>query len=129
MLLGNVPDAIARMEHLRKAGVVFSLDDFGTGYSSLGYLKRLPLQQIKIDRSFVRDVLDDPNDSAIVRTILALAQSLDLHVVAEGVESVGQLSFLRLHGCTGFQGYLFGRPAPLESWDELLFLDLQDNVA
>ena len=67
--------------------------------------------------------------SAIVRTILALAQSLDLHVVAEGVESVGQLSFLRLHGCTGFQGYLFGRPAPLESWDELLFLDLQDNVA
>ena len=129
MLLGNVPDAIARMEQLRKAGVVFSLDDFGTGYSSLGYLKRLPLQQIKIDRSFVRDVLDDPNDSAIVRTILALAQSLDLHVVAEGVESVGQLSFLRLHGCTGFQGYLFGRPAPLESWDELLFLDLQDNVA
>jgi len=121
MLLGNVEDAIARMAQLKREGIGFALDDFGTGYSSLSFLKRLPLDQIKIDQSFVRDVLSDPNDAAIVRTILALAQSLDLQVVAEGVETTGQLGFLRLHGCGGFQGYLFGRPAPLEAWDELLY--------
>ena len=121
MLLGKVEEAIARMQQLQKQGIGFALDDFGTGYSSLSFLKRLPLQQIKIDQGFVRDLLEDPNDAAIVRTILALAQSLDLHVVAEGVETAGQLGFLRLHGCPGFQGYLFGRPAPLAAWDELLF--------
>ncbi len=121
LLLGDAEDTIARMAQLKKEGVGFALDDFGTGYSSLSYLKRLPLDQIKIDQSFVRDVLADPNDAAIVRTILALAQSLDLQVVAEGVETAGQLGFLRLHGCDGFQGYLFGRPAPLEAWDELLY--------
>jgi diguanylate cyclase (GGDEF)-like protein/PAS domain S-box-containing protein len=121
MLLGNVEDAIARMQQLKREGIGFALDDFGTGYSSLSFLKRLPLEQIKIDQGFVRDVLEDPNDAAIVRTILALAQSLDLQVVAEGVETAGQLGFLRLHGCGGFQGYLFGRPAPLQAWDEMLF--------
>ena len=121
MLLGNIEEAIARMQQLKQEGIGFALDDFGTGYSSLSFLKRLPLDQIKIDQSFVRDVLEDPNDAAIVRTILALAQSLDLQVVAEGVETVGQLGFLRLHGCGGFQGHLFGRPAPLEAWDELLY--------
>ena len=121
MLLGDIEDAIARMQQLKREGIGFALDDFGTGYSSLSFLKRLPLDQIKIDQSFVRDVLEDPNDAAIVRTILALAQSMDLQVVAEGVETAGQLGFLRLHGCGGFQGYLFGRPAPLQAWDEMLF--------
>lgn len=127
MLLGEFSGAVQRMEELRKIGIRFALDDFGTGYSSLSYLKRLPLNQIKIDRSFVHEVLSDPNDAAIVRTILALAQSLDLHVVAEGVETAGQLGFLRLHGCHGFQGYLFGRPAPLQSWNTLLFLAAGGN--
>jgi len=121
LLLGDIEDTIARMVQLKSEGVGFALDDFGTGYSSLSYLKRLPLDQIKIDQSFVRDVLTDPNDAAIVRTILALARSLDLEVVAEGVETTGQLSFLRLHGCEGFQGYLFGRPGPAEDIDAFLY--------
>ena len=115
LLMVDVEDSIARMEHLRRVGVGFSLDDFGTGYSSLSYLKRLPLDQIKIDQGFVRDLQTDPNDAAIVRTILALAESLDLAVVAEGVETPGQLEFLKCHGCTAFQGYLFGRPMPAEA--------------
>ncbi|RLJ39551.1 PAS domain S-box-containing protein/diguanylate cyclase (GGDEF)-like protein [Acidovorax sp. 106] len=121
LLLGDIEDTIERMEQLKKEGVGFALDDFGTGYSSLSYLKRLPLDQVKIDQSFVRDVLSDPNDAAIVRTILALAKSLDLEVVAEGVETAGQLGFLRLHGCEGFQGYLFGRPVPVEEMDAFLY--------
>ncbi len=114
LLLGDIEDTLERLAQLKREGVGFALDDFGTGYSSLGYLKRLPLDQVKIDRGFVRDVLTDPNDAAIVRTILALAQSLDLDVVAEGVETAGQLGFLRLHGCEQFQGYLFGRPDAVE---------------
>jgi diguanylate cyclase (GGDEF)-like protein/PAS domain S-box-containing protein len=113
VLIADVEDAIGKMSVLRERGVRFALDDFGTGYSSLSYLKRLPLDQLKIDQSFVRDVLSDPNDAAIVRTILALANSMDLVAVAEGVETEGQRQFLLDSGCTVFQGYLFGRPAPL----------------
>ncbi|WP_231940680.1 putative bifunctional diguanylate cyclase/phosphodiesterase [Acidovorax sp. RAC01] len=120
LLLGDIEDTISRMVQLKSEGVGFSLDDFGTGYSSLSYLKRLPLDQVKIDQGFVRDVLTDPNDAAIVRTILALARSMDLDVVAEGVETTGQLAFLRLHGCEGFQGYLFGRPGPAQEIDAFL---------
>ncbi len=114
LLLHDVEDAIAKMQELRTQGVGFSLDDFGTGYSSLAYLKRLPLDQLKIDQSFVRDVLTDPNDAAIACTIVALANSLGLDVVAEGVETEGQREFLLRNGCRRFQGYLFGRPAPAE---------------
>jgi diguanylate cyclase (GGDEF)-like protein/PAS domain S-box-containing protein len=113
VLISDVEDAIRKMGALRERGVRFALDDFGTGYSSLSYLKRLPLDQIKVDQSFVRDVLSDPNDAAIVRTILALARSMELQAVAEGVETEGQRRFLLDNGCTLFQGYLFGRPGPL----------------
>ncbi len=113
LLISDVEDAIRKMGALRARGVRFALDDFGTGYSSLAYLKRLPLDQIKIDQSFVRDILSDPNDAAIVRTILALAHAMDLQAVAEGVETEGQRQFLLDNGCTVFQGYLFGRPGPL----------------
>jgi EAL domain-containing protein (putative c-di-GMP-specific phosphodiesterase class I) len=115
MLLQNVEDAIEKMAALKSHGVGFSLDDFGTGYSSLSYLKRLPLDQLKIDQSFVNDVLTNPNDAAIARTILALAQALDLQVVAEGVETEGQRNFLLLLGCKAFQGYLFARPGPVDT--------------
>ncbi|MCW5322674.1 putative bifunctional diguanylate cyclase/phosphodiesterase [Verminephrobacter aporrectodeae] len=121
LLLGDIEDTIARMGQLKNEGVGFALDDFGTGYSSLSYLKRLPLDQVKIDQSFVREVLANPNDAAIVRTILTLAKSLDLQVVAEGVETTGQLSFLRRHGCEAFQGYLFGRAGPVEDIDAFFY--------
>ena len=120
LLLTDTEEMIAKMEYLRAKGLSFSLDDFGTGYSSLSYLKRLPLNQLKIDRAFVRDVLTDSNDAAIVRTILALARSLDLSVVAEGVETTGQLDFLKRQGCPAFQGYLFGRPGPAETLEKAI---------
>ncbi|GAB4214591.1 MAG: hypothetical protein Fur007_11080 [Rhodoferax sp.] len=112
LLLNDVESAIATMRALRAQGLRFSLDDFGTGYSSLAYLKQLPLDLLKIDQGFVRDVLTDPNDAAIAQTVLALGRSLGLQVVAEGVEELGQWRFLLLHGCEYFQGYLFGRPVP-----------------
>ena len=114
LMLDNIEDIIDKMSQLKKVGIGFSLDDFGTGYSSLSYLKRLPIEQLKIDRSFVRDLLTDPNDKAIVRTIVALAQSMDLTVIAEGVETQAQREHLAELGCTQYQGYLFGRPGKPE---------------
>jgi EAL domain-containing protein (putative c-di-GMP-specific phosphodiesterase class I) len=115
LLLDDLQGTVAKMTALKARGGGFSLDDFGTGYSSLAYLKHLPLDQLKIDRSFVRDILTDSNDAAIARTIMALGQSLGLAVIAEGVETVGQRDFLAGQGCHAFQGYLFGRPGPVEA--------------
>ena len=120
MLLDNTTDIIAKMGALKARGSSFSLDDFGTGYSSLSYLKQLPIDQLKIDRSFVRDVLTDPNDAAIARTIVALALSLDLAVIAEGVENEGQRHFLAQSGCDLCQGYLFSRPVPVKEFESQL---------
>ncbi|MEO8101888.1 MAG: EAL domain-containing protein [Betaproteobacteria bacterium] len=114
LLLEDVENVVLKMTALRARGLSFSLDDFGTGYSSLSYLKRLPLDQLKIDQSFVRDVLTDANDAAIARTIIALAQILGLTVMAEGVETEAQRDFLTRQGCQAYQGYLFGRPGPAD---------------
>jgi diguanylate cyclase (GGDEF)-like protein/PAS domain S-box-containing protein len=111
-LIEDVESVVAKMDALKARGVRFSLDDFGTGYSSLSILKRLPLDQLKIDQSFVRDVLTDPQDASIVRAIVTLGTSLDLQVIAEGVETPEQRAALLELGCQNFQGYLFGRPAP-----------------
>ncbi len=119
-VLENVEDTIAKMRALKLLGISFSMDDFGTGYSSLQYLKRLPLDQIKIDQSFVRDIASDPNDAAIVQTIIAMTEALGLDVIAEGVETKEQQEFLDLRGCHAFQGYLFGRPLPVGQFEASL---------
>lgn len=117
MLVSNIEDIILKMNALKERGVQFSLDDFGTGYSSLSYLKLLPLDQLKIDQGFVRDILVDPNDAAIAKMIISLAQSLGLGVIAEGVENHQQWQFLAEHGCIACQGYLFSRPLPLSEFE------------
>lgn len=120
LLLEDIKDTILTMNALNEMGVQFSLDDFGTGYSSLQYLKQLPLHQLKIDQSFVRDLAFDSSDRAIVRTIIAMANSLNINVIAEGVETDEQLQSLLKKGCTHYQGYLFGKPVPIEQFDALL---------
>lgn len=120
VLVDNVDEIITRMNALKAQGVGFALDDFGTGYSSLSYLKRMPFDQVKIDRSFVRDVMHDQNDASIVRTIVSLGLLLDLQVVAEGVETQEQLDFLQEQECHLFQGYLFGMPLKLEEFETTL---------
>ena len=117
LLVANIEAIIAKMNALKARGVSFSLDDFGTGYSSLSYLKRLPLDQLKIDQSFVRNILNDPNDSAIAKMVIALADSMDLAVIAEGVETEAQRELLAGLGCHFYQGYLFSRPIPLEEFE------------
>ena len=119
LLLDNVEETIARMEVLKSCGVRFSLDDFGTGYSSLSYLKRLPLDQLKIDRAFVRDILVDVSSGAIAQAVISLGRAMDLSVVAEGVETEEQQDRLARMGCYGYQGYLFGRPVPEDDFERL----------
>lgn len=116
LLLQDIEGIIVKMTSLKTRGIGFSLDDFGTGYSSLAYLKRLPLDQLKIDQSFVRDLLTDPNDNEIARTIVALAENMKLEVIAEGVETEEQRDRLASHGCYTYQGYFFGKPVPIESF-------------
>lgn len=120
LLLISVDDIIAKMRELKLLGICFSLDDFGTGYSSLQYIKLLPLDQLKIDQSFVRDINSDSNDAAIVKTIVVMSEALGLSVIAEGVENQAQRDFLDHHGCHSFQGYLFGRPLPIEEFEASL---------
>lgn len=114
MLIENVQDVIRKMKSLKEIGIRFSLDDFGTGYSSLQYLKELPLDQLKIDQSFIRDISSDNGNNAIVATIIAMARGLRIKVIAEGVETEAQREFLESAGCTYFQGYLFGKPMPID---------------
>lgn len=120
VILSDLEDVIDKMQKLRIFGVKLSLDDFGTGYSSLSYLKRLPIDQIKIDQSFVRDIVTDPNDAVMVKNIIDIANNFKLDVIAEGVETEEQFNFLKKNGCLAFQGYLFGKPTPIAQFESRL---------
>ncbi|MDH4261678.1 MAG: EAL domain-containing protein [Spirochaetia bacterium] len=120
IIMSDIKEVVIKMNELRKIGVKLSLDDFGTGYSSLSYLKQLPLDQLKIDQSFVRDIATDPNDAVMVKTIINLAQNFKLDIIAEGVETNEQLNFLKQHGCNAYQGYFFAKPIPIEEFEKLL---------
>lgn len=120
MVIDNIVDTIEKMRGLKNLGIELSIDDFGTGYSSLAYLKKMPLDILKIDQSFVRDIENDVNDAAIVDTIISMAKHLDLKVIAEGVETKYELNFLEEKGCTIYQGYLFSKPLPAPDFTELL---------
>ena len=116
MMMSDVEAAAAILRDLKAIGVHLSIDDFGTGYSSLSYLKRFPIDLLKIDQSFVRDITLDPDDATIVLSIISLAHSLRLEVIAEGVETEAQLAYLHKHGCDYMQGYYFSRPLPAEGF-------------
>ncbi len=116
VVIDNIEDTINKMQALKKMGIDVSIDDFGTGYSSLSYLKKLPISQLKIDQSFIRDIATDPNDAIIVETIINMAKNLGLNVIAEGVETQAQVDFLLANGCVAFQGFRFGRPVPAEAF-------------
>jgi EAL domain-containing protein (putative c-di-GMP-specific phosphodiesterase class I) len=123
MILHQGEGVMDTLRRLTELGVRVSIDDFGTGYSSIGYLKRLPISQVKIDKSFVRELIIDADDEAIVRAIVTLAHSLRLEVIAEGVENTAQLDFLRDEGCDMMQGYHYSRPLGSEAFEQLLRQD------
>ncbi len=123
VLAANVEDVITKMKTLKAAGISFSLDDFGTGYSSLSLIKRLPLDYLKIDQSFVHNILLDPDDAAIAKMVIVLAHTMGVQVIAEGVETMEQRDLLATLGCHNYQGYLFGRPVPIEEFEALVTLD------
>ena len=120
MLMQDVEHAVSRLHALRALGIELAMDDFGTGYSSLAYLKRFPLNVLKIDRAFIKDLLTEPHDAAIASTIITLGKTMGLSVVAEGMECVEQANFLLSRGCWLMQGYLFAKPVPAESFARLL---------
>jgi EAL domain-containing protein (putative c-di-GMP-specific phosphodiesterase class I) len=120
IVIQNIDDTISKMLRLKKLGVGFAMDDFGTGYSSLTYLKRLPVDILKIDQSFIRDATQNPNDAEIIRAIVAMALSLGLDVIAEGVEHQEQLELLQLQGCHLYQGYLYSQALPIPAFRALL---------
>ena len=120
MVMHNVESAVITLGKLRDMGIKLSIDDFGTGYSSLNYLKRFPINVLKIDQSFVRDIACDADDAAIARSIIALAHSLKLKVIAEGVETEAQLNYLALHHCDVMQGYYFSRPLSATACEQFL---------
>jgi diguanylate cyclase (GGDEF)-like protein/PAS domain S-box-containing protein len=128
LVIENVPDTIDRMQALKTLGVGFCMDDFGTGFSSLSYLKRLPMEQLKIDHLFVRDLASDADDAAIVQMIVTMGKTLGLDVIAEGVETEAQLERLREFGCSSYQGYLFSRPLPLADFDAFVQRDTARRV-
>ncbi|MDP1766385.1 MAG: EAL domain-containing protein, partial [Methylotenera sp.] len=127
LVFDNIADSIRKMRELRAIGINFAMDDFGTGYASLIYLKSLPLSQIKIDRSFVRDIAIDRDDEIIVQTIISMAHNLGLEVIAEGVETVEQLEFLRKNGCKAFQGHLFSKPISQVDFTQLISQSINSN--
>ena len=129
MIIDKVDTVIDKMNRLRTAGICLSMDDFGTGYSSLAYLKRLPFTTLKIDRSFVRDIMSDNDDAVLVETILSMASIFKLDVIAEGVETFEQFKFLESHGCQYFQGYLCSKPVQVNTFEELLNHDVQNCQA
>ncbi len=120
VVLNDVNDVVAKMHELKALGIRLSMDDFGTGYSSLAYLKKLPLDQLKIDQSFVRDIATDANDARMVQTIIDMAENFNLHVIAEGVETEAQFAYLRQQGCMAYQGYYFSRPVPIVEFTKLI---------
>jgi diguanylate cyclase (GGDEF)-like protein/PAS domain S-box-containing protein len=128
-VMNDVEHAIRVMHELKKLGVLLAIDDFGTGYSSLAHLKRFEIDVLKIDQTFVRDLTVDPDDAAIVTTIIALARNLGLDVISEGVETEEQLEFLRQHGCRHMQGYYIGRPAPADAFSDILHRDAERAAA
>jgi EAL domain-containing protein (putative c-di-GMP-specific phosphodiesterase class I) len=118
VIVNDVADVMAKMHALKNIGVKLSMDDFGTGYSSLSYLKQLPLDQLKIDQSFVRDIATNDNDAVMIQTIIDMAQNFRMDVIAEGVESEAQLNFLKQNGCQAYQGYLFSKPVPIDEFEQ-----------
>jgi len=120
MLMRQASSVVTALKSLNELGVRFAIDDFGTGYSSLSYLRRFPIETIKIDRSFIRDITDDPDDAAITRAIVVMAQNLSLKVIAEGVETEKQLAFLKENDCHLIQGFYYSPPVPVEDMTALL---------
>ncbi len=118
LVIDNVGEVVAKMTELTALGIHFSLDDFGTGYSSLAYLKRLPIDELKIDKTFIQDAPTDPDDAAVVETILSVARHMHLKVVAEGVETEAQAAYLHNLANITYQGYLYGKPEPAQAWLE-----------